>query len=82
MPSLAKRATGGEALAQIKADESIKKTPVVILTSIDGDIKGEDLLMQGAATYLMKDEVTPNQVVEKAKEILGTSQAPFDPTAV
>src|SRR6185503_2967161 len=40
-------ATGGEALVKIKADEEIKKIPVVMLTSISAEIKGEDLLLLG-----------------------------------
>jgi CheY-like chemotaxis protein len=74
------QATGGEALDVIKADPDIKSTPVVMLTSIAGDIKGEDLLLKGASAYLVKDSVTPEDVVAKVKEMLGTSDAPLDPT--
>ena len=74
------QATGGEALKKIKEDDDIKHTPVVMLTSISADIKGEDLLLQGAVAYLVKDEVTPQEVVAKVEEILGTSQTPLDPT--
>jgi twitching motility two-component system response regulator PilH len=74
------QATGGEALDVIKADPDIKSTPVVMLTSIAGDIKGEDLLLKGASAYLVKDSVTPEDVVAKVKEMLGTSDAPMDPT--
>lgn len=74
-------ATGGDALNKIKADDSIKNVPVVMLTSVDADAKGEDLLLQGAVAYLMKDKITPKEVVDKAKEILGTSKQPLDPKA-
>jgi CheY-like chemotaxis protein len=73
--------TGQEALAEIKKTESIKKVPVIMLTSISADIKGEDLLMEGAVGYLMKDTITPAEVVAKAKEVLGTSEQPLDPNA-
>lgn len=72
--------SGAEVMDEIKKDPAIKKTPVVMLTSIAADIKGEDLLLQGAVGYLEKDSVTPQQVVDKIKEMLGTSQAPLDPT--
>lgn len=72
--------TGAEALDAMKADDAIKKTPVVMLTSISAEIKGEDLLIKGAVAYLVKDNVTPKDVVDKAEEILGTSEAPLDPT--
>jgi CheY-like chemotaxis protein len=72
--------TGAEALDAIKADDAIKSIPVLMLTSIAAEIKGEDLLLKGAVGYLVKDEITPDAVVAKVEEILGTSQAPLDPT--
>jgi CheY-like chemotaxis protein len=72
--------TGAEALAVIKKDESIKTIPVLMLTSIAAEIRGEDLLLQGAVGYLEKDSVTPGDVVAKLQEILGTSQERLDPT--
>ncbi|HSX29286.1 MAG TPA: response regulator [Candidatus Saccharimonadales bacterium] len=72
--------TGAEALDAIKADDTIKSTPVLMLTSIAAEIKGEDLLLRGAVGYLVKDDITPEAVVAKVSEILGTSQAPLDPT--
>jgi len=72
--------TGAEALEAIKADDTIKTTPVLMLTSIAAEIKGEDLLLKGAVGYLVKDDITPEAVVAKVEEILGTSQAPLDPT--
>jgi CheY-like chemotaxis protein len=77
MPNL----TGAEALAQMKQDPEIKTTPVVMLTSISAEIKGEDLLMQGAVAYLVKDDTKPEDVSKLAAELLGTADAPLDPTA-
>jgi hypothetical protein len=37
--------------------------------------------MEGAVGYLMKDTITPAEVVAKAKEVLGTSEQPLDPNA-
>ena len=73
--------TGQEALAAIKQNEAIRKIPVVMLTSISADIKGEDLLMEGAVGYITKDSATPEEVIAKVEEILGTSQASLDPKA-
>lgn len=72
--------TGAEALVEMKKDDSVKTIPVVMLTSISADIKGEDLMLKGAVGYLVKDNVTPPDVLAKVKEILGTSEAPLDPT--
>ena len=75
MPKL----TGIDALVKIKADESIKTIPVVMLTSMSADKAGEDSLMKGAVAYLTKSDVSAESVVKKAEEILGTSKAPLDP---
>lgn len=72
--------TGAEALVAMKQDDSVKTIPVVMLTSISADIKGEDLMLKGAVGYLVKDSVTPQDVVAKVEEILGTSTASLDPT--
>lgn len=75
MPTL----NGIDALVKIKQDESIKTTPVVMLTSMSAEKAGEDSLMKGAVAYLTKSDVSAEGVVKKAEEILGTSQAPLDP---
>jgi CheY-like chemotaxis protein len=70
---------GMEALAKIKADDSIKSIPVVMLTSMSAETKGEDSLMKGAVAYLVKNQVGSTDIVSKAEEILGTSKAPLNP---
>lgn len=70
---------GMKALAKIKADVTIKKIPVVMLTSLSADAKGEDSLLKGASAYLVKNATSSKAVVKKAEEILGTSEAPLDP---
>ena len=70
---------GMEALADIKADSALKNIPVVMLTSLSSEAKGEDSLLQGAVAYLVKTAASPEDVVKKAEEILGTSKAPLDP---
>ena len=72
--------TGADALDAMKKDDALKNIPVVMLTSISANIKGEDLLLKGAVGYLEKDNITPEAVVTKVKEMLGTSKAPLDPT--
>lgn len=64
---------GFEVLESIRKDQdpSIAKTPVIILSNLgqDSDIsKGESL---GANDYLIKATVTTNEIVERAKKVLG-----------
>jgi CheY-like chemotaxis protein len=73
--------SGADALEALKKDPDVKTIPVVMLTSISADIKGEDLLLKGAVAYLVKDHVSPADVIAKAEEILGTSEAPLNPNA-
>jgi CheY-like chemotaxis protein len=71
--------TGEEALAEIKKHEEIKNVPVIMLTSISVEVKGKELLTKGSlVAYLTKDDVTPEQVVSKAKEVLGTYEQSLD----
>jgi DNA-binding response OmpR family regulator len=61
---------GFTVLKELRANESTKKTPVVLLTNLgqDGDVKkGLEL---GANDYLIKANFTPSQVVDKVKSVL------------
>ena len=61
---------GFAALRKIKADETTKNIPVVMLTNLaqNGDItEGKRL---GATDYLVKANLTPTEVVEKIKKVL------------
>ena len=63
---------GFELLGKIKADPTSKDIPVILLTNLGGGEadrkKGMDM---GAADYLVKSDLTPAQVVEKIKVIVG-----------
>jgi len=61
---------GFSVLRKIKEDPKTKNVPVILLTNLgqDEDIKKGNIL--GAAGYLVKANLTPAQVVEKAKEFL------------
>lgn len=57
-------------LKKIKADESVKNIPIILLTNLgqDEDIKkGKE---EGAIDYLVKANLTPSEVVDKVKEVL------------
>ena len=63
---------GYEVLKNLKASETTKNIPVILLTNVgssDEDIqKGMDL---GAVAYLVKAGNRPDVIVSKVKEILG-----------
>ena len=61
---------GFSVLKELKEDNNLKKTPVILLTNLgqDGDVKkGLEL---GATDYLIKANFTPAQVVDKVKSVL------------
>jgi len=65
------RKNGFEVLAILKADETLAKIPVVILSNLGQpeDIqKGRDL---GAVDYMVKVEFEPKQIVSKVRALLG-----------
>lgn len=61
---------GFSVLSEVKADPEIKDTPVIMLTNLGTEEdrqKGERL---GAADYLVKANLTPEQVMESIKKFL------------
>lgn len=65
--------SGFDVLRKIKADESLKKIPVILLTNLAGQLDAEKGLELGAVLYLVKSEYNPKQVVEKVEEIITAS---------
>ena len=66
---------GFTTLVELKKDESLKNTPVILLTNLGQkeDVKkGFEL---GAAGYLIKAHFMPSEVVEKIKKILEESKS-------
>jgi len=61
---------GYETLKELKADESTKKIPVVLLTNLGSLNDVEKALALGATTYLIKADYKLEEVSNKIKEIL------------
>lgn len=59
---------GFDVLEQLKRDENLKKIPVLILTNLDTEEKTARLI--GAADYVVKTNVTLDQIVQKVKNHL------------
>lgn len=60
--------TGFELLNQLKADEMLKYVHVLVITNVFADKK--ELIEKGADDVLLKVDYTPEQVVDKIREIL------------
>lgn len=62
---------GFELLEKIKASDTLKEMPVILLTNLgSGPIDKEKGRKLGAALYLIKSELTPAQVVEQVKGVI------------
>jgi DNA-binding response OmpR family regulator len=61
---------GLEVLEKMKADETLKSIPVVMLTNLAGQSDAEKALAMGAIKYIVKSEYDPKQVTNMVKEIL------------
>ena len=61
--------SGFDVLRYMKADETLKKIPVVLLTNLAGQEDAEKGLSLGAILYLIKSQYTPKEIVDKIKEV-------------
>ncbi len=62
---------GAEALRKIRADESSKNIPVIILTNLGEEESPKELASLNIHSYIVKANLTPSQVVARIKEVLG-----------
>ena len=65
---------GAEALEIIRADNSTKNTPVIILTNLGEEEAPKTLRTLGIHSYIVKAELTPSQVVDRVKDALGLAR--------
>lgn len=64
---------GAEALEEIRKHAWGKDTPVIILTNLGEEEAPKNLRKLGIHSYIVKADLTPSQVVARAKEALGIS---------
>jgi len=62
---------GYEALKELRANEATKDTPVIILSNSAMDSEVKQALDLGASAYYVKTQITPGEIVEKVKELIG-----------
>lgn len=63
--------TGDEALRLIRKTDWGRDIPVIILTNLGEEEAPKDLRSLGIHSYIVKADLTPRQVVERAKSALG-----------
>jgi CheY-like chemotaxis protein len=61
---------GYEIMEEISRDESISKTPVVIISNSGQPVEIERMVKLGAKDYLIKAQFTPEEVLEKVRQQL------------
>jgi DNA-binding response OmpR family regulator len=61
---------GFDVIGKLKADEELKKIPIILLTNLSQKNDIDKGLNLGADDYLIKAHFTPSEVVEKVKEVL------------
>lgn len=65
---------GFEVLSKIKGNEAISSIPVIILSNLGQKDDIEKGMNLGAVDYLVKAHFTPNEIVEKIRQVLGQVQ--------
>lgn len=63
--------SGSEALAEIRQHEWGKYIPVLVLTNIGEEEAPAELKELHIQSYIVKADLTPRQVVNRVKEVLG-----------
>lgn len=61
---------GFEALTTLKTDPATKSIPVIILTNLEDLSDIDRAIESGADSYLLKSHYSPEEVLEKVKQIL------------
>lgn len=61
---------GFTVLKEVKDDNDLKETPVIILTNLEDEKDIEKTLSLGAYTYLIKANYSLNDIIKKIKEAL------------
>ena len=61
---------GFEVLRELKQDEKLKETPVILTTNLSEPSDIQKALDLGATTYLVKSNYSLSDIIEKIQEIL------------
>ncbi len=67
--------TGWEVLRVVKQDENMKNVPVVVMSNLDSPAREYDMETEGADEYVVKVNMTKNQLIELVNKYLTDSKA-------
>ena len=76
--------SGNDVLKTIKDDVATKEMKVAMLTNFGHDQMVKDALFTGATDYILKYQITPEDLVTKVKSLIGeptAAKAPAQPAA-
>jgi len=62
--------SGMEVLKELKSNPNSWEVPIIILTGLPHEAMKEEALKLGAASYLIKSDVTPKEVIDILREEL------------
>jgi DNA-binding response OmpR family regulator len=62
---------GFSVLEQVKADQTTKEIPIILLTNLGQQDDVQRGLEKGAVDYLIKTHFKPSEVVDKVRKVLG-----------
>lgn len=66
---------GLQILRAIKAKEELARVPVVLLTNLGTEAVIKEGFGLGAASYVIKSEIRPDQLVDEVKKVLNPQKA-------
>ncbi len=69
------QASGFDMLEVLSASPQLKNIPVVVLTNVSSDADEQKSRSMGAVDYLVKSDNPPDQVVERIKELLPSTDS-------
>ena len=61
---------GNEVLKAVKANDATKAIPVAIISNFNQDGLVEEAMKNGAIEYILKYQISPQDLVEKVKQML------------
>ncbi len=67
---------GSTLLRMFKEDDKLRSVPVIILTNISSADKIKELMTIGASDYILKVDVTPDEVVRRIRKVLKLPMPP------
>lgn len=73
--------SGNELLKTLKADESTKNLKIAMLTNFGHDTMVKEALYAGAADYILKYQISTDDLIAKVKSLLGDSASTNNPGA-